>query len=169
MSPYSSSISTPLSSDHSDMDINRRGTKRQSCWTCKGSQRNFPSLPRPTLGVDASRILTIRADRKILCDGASPICMNCTKSKRECTRLVTRLSWPKPKDGRRLIISHHVLPSQALPETGLSFLNTSDWDITLQMGLGENNISRTMSLLPFPKESLTLSSRTLQCLAQRGA
>ena len=101
------------------------------------------------------------SDRKVRCDRYFPICINCTRSKRECIRLATRLSWPKPRDGRRFITSHHVLPNQVLPEEGAIFVNMSRWDITLQVELEKMHPSRNLSLLAIPATLLTNNSGAL--------
>ncbi|KAH8816907.1 fungal-specific transcription factor domain-containing protein [Xylogone sp. PMI_703] len=94
-------------------------SKRQSCWTCK--------------------------DRKVRCDKYFPVCINCTRGKRQCVRSVVRLSWPEINNRRRFITSSHSYPGFNIPETQqnrtLTFINTSYWDVTLSMELDESRIS----------------------------
>jgi hypothetical protein len=89
------------------------------------------------------------SDRKVKCDGYFPTCINCTRAKRECVRSKIRLSWPKTNDTRRFITFEGV-KSGGEPGRGRYkasvFLNTSHWDVTLQMELERENISRNIPL-----------------------
>ncbi|KAJ9143521.1 hypothetical protein NKR23_g6603 [Pleurostoma richardsiae] len=49
-------------------------------------------------GCDACR------ERKLRCDKGRPVCTNCRRSKRDCVTQSFRLSWPRARDRRRLVI-----------------------------------------------------------------
>lgn len=49
--------------------------------------------------------LTRTPDRKVMCDRGLPTCRTCTRIKRHCLGYGVRLSWPKAKEHRRLIVA----------------------------------------------------------------
>ena len=134
---------------------------QQSCWTCKGLWRDLPRFSICTWTRSNSSSNTV-SDRKVRCDESFPTCINCTRARRECVRLAMRLSWPKTKNRRRFITNDQSLSSSEMPGIHRNrtpvFLNTSHWDITLQMELDKKRISRNISLFAF----LSGSTKRLQ-------
>ena len=96
-------------------------------------------------------------DRRIKCDRSSPICINCRRSRRNCTR--EPLSWPRKQDRRRLIVGPTSrLSSQSSRFTKAHFLNISAWhidayhalqDISLSSGRPQSDKSTSSSRLIF--------------------
>lgn len=94
----------------------------------------------------------------IRCDRARPkkSCTSCSRSStpRKCQGYGLRLSWPRPNDRRRAVVSNPPPPSPPKPTASqisdARFVHTSSWDIELYHSLTSSVPGRNLSLLPAP-------------------
>ncbi|KAE8373968.1 fungal-specific transcription factor domain-containing protein [Aspergillus bertholletiae] len=81
-------------------------------------------------------------------------CTNCSRSNRKCQGYGLRLSWPRPNDRRRAVVSQSALPSPSPPTAGwisdARFVHTSNWDIELYNSLTSSVPVRNLSLIDVP-------------------
>jgi hypothetical protein len=72
-------------------------------------------------------------DRKVLCDRAVPACRRCLKSSRKCLGYGQRLSWPKVRDRRRMIVSSYPVQREEIHKSSSAWIiNACSWDFRLQ-------------------------------------
>ncbi|GKT90206.1 hypothetical protein Ct61P_08056 [Colletotrichum tofieldiae] len=94
--------------------------------------------------------------RAASCDGARPrkACASCSRSSRKCRGYGLRLSWPRPDDLRRAVVSESAPRSPSFPTAGhisdARFVHTSNWDIELYHSLKSAVPVRNLSLLGVP-------------------
>lgn len=92
----------------------------------------------------------------ISCDRARPkkACTSCSRSNRKCQGYGLRLSWPRPNDRRRAVVSKSAPPSPSPPTAGqisdARFVHTSTWDIELYHSLTSSVPVHKLSLLGVP-------------------
>ncbi|KFA50020.1 hypothetical protein S40293_11018, partial [Stachybotrys chartarum IBT 40293] len=90
----------------------------------------------------------------VVCDRARPNCANCCRFKRRCFWYGLRLSWPRPNDRRRAVVSKTPFLFPMLSGTGsvsdARFVHTSHRDIELYHSLTRSVPVRTLTLLDVP-------------------
>ncbi|KAF2828600.1 hypothetical protein CC86DRAFT_195514 [Ophiobolus disseminans] len=102
----------------------------KGCWTCK--------------------------DRKVACDRATPKCLKCMKSKRECGGYGVRLTWPQQVHNRAFV-AHTPADHVSLLQSGGAYqwVNVVPTDICLHLAtsasLGDEGKRLPRNQLAFPR------------------